>query len=155
MRGRKPKPSKIKALQGGKKTSHRPTNVMEPDIVSIPPDCPAYLDDDAKNEWARMTKELEAVGILTKIDKAVFATYCVYFSMWKNATEQIQKNGMVYKAPNGMPMFSPYYTVANKANQLMMKALIELGMTPSSRSRLKVEKPKETKSAMDDFLNGK
>lgn len=155
MRGRKPKPSKIKNLQGGKKTSHRDGNALEPVPVSLPPDCPAHLDDEARLEWMRMSKELEALGILTKIDKAIFASYCQSWSMWISAAKQIQDNGIVFKAPSGYPLLSPYFSIMNKAEDKMRRALIELGMSPSARSRLKVEKPKQTINPMDDFLNGK
>jgi len=100
-----------------------------------------------------MAKELEPLGILTKLDKAIFAVYCEAFSTWAQATRMIQEKGMVFTTPGktrtlkngtvektggGFPIMNPYFPIANKAKEQMMKALIEMGMTPSSRSRVKV-----------------
>jgi P27 family predicted phage terminase small subunit len=114
-----------------------------------------------------MAKELDALGMLTNLDKAVFASYCQAYSMWASATIKLQEQGMIFKTPGktrtfkdgsveqsggGYPMVNPWWNVINKENEKMMKALVEMGMSPSSRSRVKVpEKPK--KDAAEDFLN--
>ncbi len=42
------------------------------------------------------------------------------------------------KSPNGYPMQSPYVAVANKQVEIMVRIAAELGMTPSSRTRIRV-----------------
>ena len=153
MRGRKPIPSALILLKGGSKHTHRPPRSGEPKPPSIIPKCPKHLDKEAKKEWRRMAKELEPLGILTKLDKAVFAVYCEAFSIWAKATKEIQEKGMIFSTPGktktykdgsvektggGFPIMNPYFPIANKAKEQMMKALIEMGMTPSSRTRVKV-----------------
>ena len=144
MRGRKPLPSKIIDIRGGSKLTHRPPRYGEPNPPSNIPKCPVHLDKEARQEWRRMVKDLKPLGVLTNLDKAVFAIYCETFSTWAKATQKIQELGMIRITKNGFAEQNPYFPIANKAKEQMMKALIELGMTPSSRSRVKVsEQPKE------------
>lgn len=157
MRGRKPTPSKIIDIRGGTKHTHRAKSYHAgvPDPPAAIPKPPKHLDKEAKAEWRRMAKDLEPLGLLTNLDKAVFASYCQAFSTWSQATKKVQEGGFVFKAPNGMPMMNPYLPIVNKANEQMMKALIELGMTPSSRSRIKVDAPKKETDPYEAFRNGK
>ena len=48
------------------------------------------------------------------------------------------------KSPNGFPMQSPYVAVANKQVDIMVRIAAEFGMTPCSRTRIRVgDKPPE------------
>ena len=149
--GRKRIPTVLHILQGGKKKTHRPLPPDEPKPPPVIPKCPKHLDHEARKEWRRMAKELEPLGLLTGLDKAVFASYCQAWSIWVEATMKVRDSGLVVKASTGTPMMNPYLPIVNKANEQMMKALVEIGMSPSSRSRVKVaEKPK--KDEAEEFL---
>lgn len=152
--GRKPIPTCIHVLQGGRAKTHRPLPENEPKPPAVIPKCPRHLDAEARKEWRRSTKELEPLGMLTKLDMAVLASYCQSFSTWAKATEQIHKTGMLIKASTGTPMINPLFPIANKAEEKMLKALVEIGMSPSSRSRVKVDNPKP-KSKIDSFRGRK
>jgi P27 family predicted phage terminase small subunit len=152
MRGRKPLQSKIHVLQGGKAKTHRPENDREPKPPAMIPKCPKHLDKEARQEWNRMVKELEPLGLLTNLDKAIFAVYCETFSTWAQASRKIQEMGMVRVTKNGFTEQNPYFPIANKAKEQMLKALIELGMTPSSRSRVKVSEPQQKKNKKERFF---
>lgn len=135
MRGRKPTPTHLKVLRGN--PGKRPLPANEPQPKPKAPPCPAHLDAEAKREWRRMVKELEPLGLLTKIDRAALAAYCQAWSRWVQAEEMIRKTGMIVKAPNtGFPIQNPLLPVANRAMEQMRKFLTEFGMTPSSRARV-------------------
>ena len=72
--GRKPKPTAIKALEGN--PGKRELNKNEPKPKKKAPACPKWLDDEAKKEWRRLSKQLEELGILTEVDMTAFAGYC-------------------------------------------------------------------------------
>lgn len=99
-----------------------------------------------------MAKELEPLGLLTGLDKAIFASYCQAWSIWAMATEKIRETGWVIKASTGTPMLNPYKPIMDKANEQMVKSLIEIGMSPSSRSRVKITEKRPADPA-EDFLN--
>ncbi|HWI67880.1 MAG TPA: P27 family phage terminase small subunit, partial [Nitrospiraceae bacterium] len=46
--------------------------------------------------------------------------------------------GMVVRAPSGYPMPNPYIAISNKSLGNCVKLWIELGLTPSARSRVSI-----------------
>lgn len=147
MRGRKPKPTKLKILQGN--PGRRPINTEEPTFPSLASDCPSHLGPTAAKEWARVRELFEAQNIFTEADRASLAAYCVCYGRWVDAEDKVRETGMMVKSPSGFPMQNPFLAIANKALQQMGKITPEFGMTPSSRSRVKptkepTKKPKGT-----------
>ncbi|QQO15200.1 phage terminase small subunit P27 family [Bradyrhizobium diazoefficiens] len=134
MRGRRPKPTRIKALTGN--PGKRPLNVHEPRPEPALPECPLELNLVARREWARLTGELSKLGLITHLDRGALATYCGAYAMWAEAMEQIQKFGTMVKSPTGYPIQSPYLAIANRQAEIMMRIASEFGFTPASRSRI-------------------
>ena len=139
--GTKPKPTSLKLLHGENRTER--LNLNEPKPESTPPRCPSWLNKDAKAEWRRISKELDVLGLLTRVDLAALAAYCDCFSRFKQASLKLQEEGMVIKAPSGYPVQSPHLSILNKALSDMKSYLVEFGMTPSSRTRISVDKEKK------------
>lgn len=138
MRGRRPQPTALKVLRGN--PGRRPLNLNEPrppPLVDLKP--PDWLDTEAVQEWQRMAPKLQQLGLLTEIDIPALATYCQTWSRWKEADSQIQRYGMVIKGKGGYPVISPFVAVANRAMAHMKSFLIEFGMTPSARARVKTD----------------
>jgi P27 family predicted phage terminase small subunit len=136
MRGRKPKPTRIKVLSGNPGKRPLPKNDVKPprEIPRPPP----ILQGLARKEWWRMAPLLYDAGLLTKIDVPALATYCQCYARWCEAEEEIRRSGTVIKSSKGQPMVSPFLKVANIALQQLMRMLVEFGMSPSSRSRVTV-----------------
>jgi len=135
MRGRKPKPTALKISQGN--PGRRPLNTREPHPEVGIPERPAHLGPEACAEWDRVTAILQVLGIITKIDRAALAAYCVAFARWVEAEQKLKEQGLVVRAPQtGYPMQNPYLSIANTAMTQMIRLAAEFGMTPSSRSRL-------------------
>ncbi len=138
MRGRKPKPTKLKRLAG---TEPRYINENEPQVPPSMPECPDFLDDVAKRQWARLAAKLDGYGIITEIDETTLAAYCEAYSRWSQAVDHVRRNGAIVKLKNSeYPIQNPYLPILTKAFMQMHKMLVELGMSPSSRSRIHAEK---------------
>lgn len=60
-RGRKPKPTAMKELEGN--PGKHPLNTSEPKPNKKAPACPKWLEPEAKKEWRRLAKQMEAIGI--------------------------------------------------------------------------------------------
>jgi P27 family predicted phage terminase small subunit len=136
MRGRKPLPSNVVRLRGN--PGKRRLNDAEPRPASRLPACPACLGEEARKEWKRLARELGDLGLLTRIDRGMLAAYCQAHALWVEAVSSIVRYGTMVKSPNGYPMQSPYVAVANKQVDIMVRIASELGMTPSSRTRIRV-----------------
>lgn len=151
MRGRKPKPTVLKLMEGN--PGKRPLNDREPVPPPEIPECPEFLDAEAHAEWDRTSQVLAEMGLLTKADRSALAAYCVAYSRWVQAEAQVARYGTIVKSPQkGFPMKSPYLTVADQALETMRKLMVEFGLTPSSRSRIRVPDGGQPADEFDAFV---
>lgn len=134
-RGRKPKPTALKVLEGN--PGKRELNKNEPKISQAnPPACPEWLEEEAKNEWNRLAKILFEMGILTDLDIAAFASYCQAYARWREAEEFLTQHGSIVKTKTGYWQQVPQVSIAHSNQKIMMQAAAEFGLTPSARSRM-------------------
>ena len=149
-RGRKPKPTALKVLEGN--PGKRPLNEHEP----VPPKsairCPAWLEAEAKKEWKRLAPALEAMGILTTVDISAFAGYCQAYARWKEAEEFISKHGSIFQTPSGYVQQVPQVSIAQQNLKIMQSFCSEFGLTPATRSRIIAGSGSE--SDADDPMEG-
>jgi len=104
MRGRRPKPTRLKVLTGN--PGKRPMNKHEPKPEPAVPGCLNELGPVARREWDRLASELCKLKILTALDRAALAAYCGAYALWAEATEAIQKFGTMVKSSSGYPIQS-------------------------------------------------
>ena len=162
MKGRKPTPTKLHLLHGqDRKVKDRKG---EPQPETSIPDMPGFLSDDAAEEWHYIAPRLENLGLVSDIDKAALAAYCQAFGRWSKMEAILNKGGVVYKkkkldektgemVDTGELVVNPLLWVANRAMEQMRQFLTEFGMTPSSRSRIVVEKQKKLTNEYEKWKN--
>jgi P27 family predicted phage terminase small subunit len=160
MRGRKPDPTKLKILRG---VQNDRINHSEPIPPSGKPEPPEHLDKLAKEEWERLCVILKEMGLLSLADGPALALYCECYSKWLRVRGEIAKHGMVIKSTTdviqkGKVVATKEYLRANPAinievqmARMMKDLLIEFGLTPSSRSRIRTtaDRPKDE---LEEFL---
>jgi P27 family predicted phage terminase small subunit len=129
----------------------RTLNKSEPKPGGLPR-CPAHLSKEAKQEWRRVVKILGPLKLATAADRAALAIYCAAWARWI-AADAIASLREVISTKSGNAIQNPFRSVANRAEEIMLKAAAEFGMTPSSRSRLTVATPEQGKS-LRDLLTG-
>jgi P27 family predicted phage terminase small subunit len=136
MRGRKPKPTAKKRLEGF--PGHHPRNDSEPVMPPARLEAPAELLDDpvALAEWNRLLPLLLRAQAVTDGDRASLVALCQQWSRYLDANSKVRAAGMVVRSPSGYPMPNPYIGIANKALGNCVKLWVELGLTPSARSRV-------------------
>ena len=141
----------LKVLAGN--PGKRPLNEREPVVPQGVPERPEWLDAEAQAEWDRVTVELQEMGLLSRTDRAALTAYCTAWSRWVEAEAQVKKYGTVVKSPEkGFPMKSPYLGIADQALENMRKLMVEFGLTPSSRSRIRVPAGGDEADELDRFL---
>ena len=142
-RGPRPIPTHLRLLRGN--PSHRPIRDDEPKPV-IPDNCPkppSFVTGYAADEWARVGPELYRLGLLTVIDIAPLASYCMAYGRWRTAEETITRvaagdhamHGLLIKRENSVGI-NPLVNVARKAAGDMVRYAAEFGLTPAARSRI-------------------
>jgi P27 family predicted phage terminase small subunit len=150
MVGRKPKPTKLKLITGH---GHHPLNKNEPEAPEGELHCPTHLSTEAKKEWHRIVPILYQMKVARIPDQAAIAAYCQTYGRWVDAENKMAKlgdNALLMKTSNGNILQSPLVGIANRAMEIMLKFMTEFGLTPSSRSRIVSDKPKEG-GEMDNF----
>lgn len=136
MRGPKPKPSAIALLDGN--PGRRPVNELEPK-PEVGAEPPAHLSGEAAVKWAELAPQLENLGILSQIDADLLAMYCQFYGRWVEAEQHLAEESLVLTGGQGGVYQNPWLAVANKAMEQMHKLGAEFGLTPSSRTRIKVD----------------
>ena len=140
-RGPKPKPTAIRRLDGN--PGKRGYNRQEPLVPDDIPTCPDHLGETAREEWDRLAAVLFGMGVLTVVDRAALAAYCLCYGRWVEAEEKLQTTPLLLKTPSGYVQQSPWLSVSNKQLELMGRYMAELGLTPASRSRVVSALPAE------------
>lgn len=168
-RGRKPKPTAQKKLEGN--GGKRKLNTQEPQFAPIKGfEPPEWLNEIAALEWCRVAPQLAAQHMLADVDKSQLEAYCVAYSRWRKAESLVEQQiamsekprpagsvlelplGMEFKAPSGYPQQIPQIGTANTYLAQMRALASEFGFTPAARARLHVE-PAHKRNEADAFFD--
>lgn len=139
MAGRRRKPNAIREAEGNR--GRRPI----PDEPKVPAGTtmPSYLSAGARAVWRRLYPLLDESGVLARTDREALIEFCTVFDRWRVAEAEVsewleQKNTYLVKQRNGVIKPHPSIAIANtyldKARQLQA----DLGLTPTSRSRVSI-----------------
>jgi P27 family predicted phage terminase small subunit len=155
MKGAKPKATVVKLITGN--PGHRPLNEREAKVRIVIPDPPEMLteNEEALREWRRVTPLLAEVGLIAQLDRATIAGYCMAWSRWIECEKMLKSTGLIVKAPNGYPMYSPYLSASNKALDQVRQFSEQIGLSGSSRSRIKANAPENDEDPAEAFLRGR
>lgn len=143
-RGRKPKPSHLKILDGN--TGRRPKKSQEdrsPRPRPTAPEPPKALSAEARAEWGRVVPELDRIGMLTVVDRAALVVYCETWSTYVRAQADVKRRGVLVTGYRGSRVKNPALQIARDAAQLVRAMCSEFGLTPSSRGRMSVPEANE------------
>ncbi|WP_026523292.1 phage terminase small subunit P27 family [Butyrivibrio sp. MB2005] len=150
-KGRKPKPTAIKVLEGNPGKRKLNKNEIVPEKGKLPK-CPDWLEDEAKAEWDRLCKNLFELGILTELDLMPFASYCQAYARWREAEEFISQHGTIVKTKSGYWQQVPQVSISHQNQKIMMQAASEFGLTPSARSRIIAGNAREAEIDEMEFI---
>ena len=148
MRGGKPKPTHLKLIEGNR--GRRPLNKREPKCVGDLASPPAWFNQSQRDGWNYAISNSPR-GMLKLLDRSTLTAWVIAEDLHRQATLAVTENGLVVRSPDkGVPMQNPYLAIINRQALIMLKAASDLGFTPSSRSRVKVdvddgEEDKDTK----------
>ena len=147
--GRNKTPTKLKIVRGTDRADRQVENEVEPDLnIPIPPE---HLNQIASVEWGRISEQLYKLGLLSDIDRAALAGYCVSWSRWVEAEKELAKDGLTIETTNGNIIQNPVIGIANQAMTHMRKFLIEFGMSPAARTRVAGKPTEEPQSGFGKY----
>lgn len=150
--GTKAQPLAVLELKGtGNPTRLRKRAAEEPELLVefLPP--PPHLDEMGVELWLEATKVLFDAKVITRGDYLTMYAYCESYASWRAALWHIRNEGMVFTDDKGVPRVSPYHKITMDVQDRMMRCAVELGLTPSARSRVKVVGEKDVPKEEDDW----
>ncbi|HXH62644.1 MAG TPA: phage terminase small subunit P27 family [Gemmatimonadales bacterium] len=154
MRGRKPKPTALHLLtaEGGRTAGHRPLNADEPQPAAGGMERPpAWLNKRAKAIWRELMRDAPP-GLLTRLDRKTAAMYCQSSARLEQVEQIIEEEGFTFMSDKGFVCQRPEAAIAKGLYGTITRLCAEMGLTPSSRSRVKVNRDQKPKSKLDKFI---
>ncbi len=146
--GRKPTPTDVAKLRGNPHQHKLNDNEPKPEIPDELPIAPAWLGSYGRKEWDRVAPYLWANKLLTIADETALAAYCQNVDQLVEATLDIQENGYTIIGARG-PVRNPALATFAQATTALRAMAAEFGMTPSSRSRIKL--PNDPATSLKDL----
>lgn len=146
-------PSNLVLLKGN--PGKRAINKDEPKpAVRVPP-LPAHFSKRAKYWHKRVAEELAQMGVLTGMDERALELLIEAYEEYRQHLETLEDEGYTYKTTSmaGDVSIKMHPAAALKADawKRLRSMLGEFGMTPASRSKVKVSGPGET-DPLEEFL---
>ena len=148
MRGRKPKPSYLRVLDGN--AGHRPQNVDAPQPQGDLLEPPAELSPQQQNIWRSAIKSAPP-GMLKMLDASVFRSWVIACDTLESIRARVVQLGVIIKGQGGHPIVNPLLREQRGQANLVRQLAAELGFSPTSRQRVKVPKSDQGKNPFGDL----
>lgn len=130
------KPTALKLLEGDIHKERMSPNEPKPDLTM--PECPDWLEDEAKKEWFRVVPELYKLKLLTSMDITALIGYCQSWARYVEAEQFLSDHDTVFVTDKGYMGPVPQVAMAQKYLKLCQSFMIQFGMTPSSRGNISI-----------------
>lgn len=129
----------------------KPKNIVQDaDAIAAPVPPPAWLSREAKAVWRRVLPLLIERRILATADLNSLAMYASAMGEVQTMERQIQKEGHVVMV-KGAPKRHPGVGIRADAMTRATRLAAELGLTPVSRSRTRMQGTKKDDDDMAGF----
>lgn len=179
--GRRNKPTKDKEREGTLRPDRANPDEPEPEAFDDPPPCPSHLTGEARKAWGYLADELTSTGVLTTADLMALEVCSTIYAEWKEADAYLK--GPAGHCPNCRPRLrkkrpfeckpnlhvelpygpfiktlrgwapSPYFKALDACKKQLRAYMVEFGLTPSSRSRVKTDKKPPEDDPLMKWLN--
>jgi P27 family predicted phage terminase small subunit len=146
MAGRRRLPPFLKVIKG---TNRPRKTALKPPSLG-PPQAPGFLSPAARQVWDEQAPLLFKLGVVTQLDAGVLAAFCTAFARWQTAEAILAQvaadddtgmAGLVVTTKTGRTIPHPMLAICRAAQTATMRYAVELGLTPSSRSRIHADPP--------------
>lgn len=152
MRGRKPKPTGLRLIEGNRE--HRTIHAeLEPKPAAVKPPCPKILTGQARKHWRYLVKQLEAMSILGQSDQGTIMSAAIAFGQAYDLQEQVKGiTDKKKKTPEDIKSQMGILRALRQTLRDLVTFEAHLGLNPTARTRIKLEKP-QTQSRLERLLS--
>ena len=144
--GRPPKSLQEKILTGSRIREDRDADaeVANAAVDLGMPSCPRWVKGEAKKHWETLGPALVQAGLLSVVDGDVFGLHCDNMAAYEQVSTKLEKlDDWIATTPNGFEVQAAWLQVRTKLQEMIIKTAREFGLTPASRSTVKVNKQQQ------------
>ena len=144
--GRPPKSLQEKNLSGSRIRADRDGDAQEANAaveLGMPP-CPRWIKGAAKKHWDVLGPTLVQAGLMSVVDGDVFSIHCDNVARYADVVEKLDNiESWLASTPNGFEVQAGFVQIRNKLQEQILKTAAEFGLTPKSRSSVKINKQQQ------------
>lgn len=144
----RPEPTALRILKGDSSKGKTPIPTNDLRLRPEIPAMPKFRNKRATAAWKRITKMMDGMNVITRVDSLVLEAFCRTWARWEEANEMVDAEGAVCNGER-----NAWVIVEEKALTSLHRMMIELGLTPAARA--KVFPIGETKDELTEFLQQK
>lgn len=143
---RTPEPPALRLLKGrGNGTDSGGRKVAEPPAFERKaPNPPTWLSKEAAAEWRRVVPDLDRMGLLKKIDRAMLSAYCETWATYVWASREVQIQGLLVEvatvrkdgSESKRLQANPNVVIARSAGKELRAFATHFGLSPSAEGGL-------------------
>lgn len=158
----RPQPTRLKILKGNPGCRRLPR--FEPTPAVGIPDPPTWLTPYALEIWQSDAPILLGMRVMTRADWGVFALYCSSLAAVRAAEESMKEQAeLVGRAADGYIQPGkdpstytrhPLYNISLESGKAALRYAVELGMTPSARTKIQTIQTDEPESKLQKLMGG-
>lgn len=139
LRGKPPAPTRVLEARGSWRAK---LNKGEPQDEVALPQCPDWLDEEGKAEWKRLAPLLKKRGTVSKLARGVLAGLCENWSLFVGAA--LRANEALKDGSDPLKV-RRWSITADAAYRAYLRAALEFGLTPASKTRVRPGKVTKAK----------
>lgn len=140
-RGRVPTPTDILKLRGSWRAKLNPS---EPQPDRGEPDRPK-LGTAQRRVWRDLVEQLASMNVLRRIDGWQLERYCRFFVRWRDTEKKLDGDSLDFDEREWLESRSL------RLHEALSKIEVQFGLTPASRSRIKIEQARPTPTTNRHF----
>jgi P27 family predicted phage terminase small subunit len=100
---------------------------------------PATLRGEARAEWRRVVKHLEALGAISAVDRSLLIRYATAWGDWIELDELLKGSGRLVQGQKGNLVRNPLWLLRRDAEASLNELARELALSPAARLRMGFE----------------
>ena len=140
-RGTKPTPTQILEARGSWQAKHRKPYDPTPDDEC--PEEPGWFEEAVSAEYQKLVGGLARMGILGVVDENVLARYCAVWIRYVELEKALARDGLYILDDDGRKILNPAIDKINSLCDKLLRMEQQLGMTPSARAGIAIDRNKK------------
>jgi P27 family predicted phage terminase small subunit len=147
---RAPKPTALEIFEG--KPHQHSVNRFEAQFKRAIPVCPNHLNREAKQHYRKLAEILYKARVLTEADGIVLGNLAQAYATLAQAQRELNRGKLTVISKRGGPRANPLVRIISESTTTINRLCQELGMTPLSRSRLRIDTKPIASDDWDDIF---